>query len=144
MVKMRSYDADDAKPKENPLDILGVDPRISDAELRKRYMQLVRENPPERNPAAFQRIRGAYEALRRPIDRAGQALLQMEPPPAVMESKEGKAIGPLGVSPDWWLMSDPWSELNRLDFSSEYRDVINDIHQESLPLQRNDAKNTGL
>jgi curved DNA-binding protein CbpA len=43
---------------------LGLSPDASDAEIRKRYLQLVRENPPGRNPERFRKIAAAYEALK--------------------------------------------------------------------------------
>ena len=43
---------------------LGLSPQASLAEIRQRYLQLVRENPPGRVPEYFQRITTAYEALK--------------------------------------------------------------------------------
>ena len=43
---------------------LGLSPGASDTEIRKRYLQLVRENPPGRNPERFRKITAAYEALK--------------------------------------------------------------------------------
>lgn len=44
--------------------VLGLSPQASTAEVRQRYLQLVRDNPPSRAPDAFQRITAAYEALK--------------------------------------------------------------------------------
>lgn len=44
--------------------ILGLDETAGDKEIRDRYLQLVRQYPPERNPDEFQRITRAYEALK--------------------------------------------------------------------------------
>jgi curved DNA-binding protein CbpA len=43
---------------------LGLSPDVSDAEIRKRYLELVRENPPGRNPERFRKITAAYETLK--------------------------------------------------------------------------------
>jgi len=44
--------------------VLGLSPQASDEEIRQRYLQLVRENPPSRAPEYFQKITSAYEALK--------------------------------------------------------------------------------
>jgi curved DNA-binding protein CbpA len=48
---------------QDPFTILGVDETAGDAEIRRRYLALVREYPPDRAPQRFQAIRAAYEAL---------------------------------------------------------------------------------
>lgn len=47
----------------DPFTVLGVDETAGDAEIRRRYLALVREFPPDRAPERFQAIRAAYEAL---------------------------------------------------------------------------------
>ena len=44
--------------------VLGLDPGASPEEVRQRYLQLVRENPPGRAPEYFRKITAAYEALK--------------------------------------------------------------------------------
>ncbi len=44
--------------------VLGLSPAASSSEIRQRYLQLVRENPPGRAPEHFQKITAAYEALK--------------------------------------------------------------------------------
>lgn len=44
--------------------VLGLSRHASTAEIRQRYLQLVRENPPSRDPEHSQRIAVAYEALK--------------------------------------------------------------------------------
>jgi curved DNA-binding protein CbpA len=41
-------------------DILGLTPNADEAEIRKRYLELVREFPPDRAPERFMAIRQAY------------------------------------------------------------------------------------
>jgi curved DNA-binding protein CbpA len=48
-------------------DILGLTSDCNEAELRARYLQLVRESPPDRDPERFARIRAAYDELRDPV-----------------------------------------------------------------------------
>jgi curved DNA-binding protein CbpA len=53
----------------NPYEILGIAPQANDSEIRNRYLQLVREFPPDRAPERFAQIRGAYDELRDPLVR---------------------------------------------------------------------------
>ncbi len=55
--------------------VLGVSPDVDEAALRRRYLELVRRNPPEKCPQQFAEIRAAYEQLRDPTRRLhGQIL----------------------------------------------------------------------
>ena len=47
----------------DPFTVLGVAEDASDEEIRRRYLALVREFPPDRAPDRFQDYRTAYEAL---------------------------------------------------------------------------------
>ena len=47
----------------DPFTVLGVDEAAGDAEIRGRYLNLVRAFPPDREPERFQEYRAAYEAL---------------------------------------------------------------------------------
>ena len=63
---------------EDPREILGVAPNAGDEEIRAAYLRKVKENPPDRSPAAFERIRDAYEILRDPHRRALYMLLSAD------------------------------------------------------------------
>jgi DnaJ-domain-containing protein 1 len=63
---------------EDPREILGVAPNAGDAEIRAAYLRKVKENPPERSAAAFERVRDAYEILRDPRRRALYMLLSAD------------------------------------------------------------------
>ena len=58
-----------------PYLVLRLPPDASEEEIRRRYLQLVRENPPERAPERFQRITAAYEALKDEGKRMETAVL---------------------------------------------------------------------
>lgn len=47
-----------------PYLILGLAPEATEDEIRRRYLQLVREHPPGRDPERFQQVAQAYEALK--------------------------------------------------------------------------------
>lgn len=47
----------------DPFTVLRVSDDADDAEIRRRYLALVRQFPPDRAPERFQELRVAYEAL---------------------------------------------------------------------------------
>ncbi|QDU61948.1 Chaperone protein DnaJ [Planctomycetes bacterium Pan216] len=62
---------------DDPFMTLGL-PRIaSEEQIRSRYLELVKQFPPEREPQKFREIRAAYEAVRDPLLIAERLL---EPP----------------------------------------------------------------
>jgi hypothetical protein len=60
----------------DPFSVLGVADDAGDAEIRRRYLTLVREFPPDRAPERFQELRAAYEALSDERKRLETKLLQ--------------------------------------------------------------------
>jgi curved DNA-binding protein CbpA len=48
----------------DPYQILGLPPDSDDNAIRQRYLELVRQFPPEHHPEKFAAIRSAYESLR--------------------------------------------------------------------------------
>ena len=53
----------------DPYETLGISPQADEKEIRDRYLELVREFPPDRAPERFASIRAAYEQLRDPAVR---------------------------------------------------------------------------
>lgn len=72
---------DQSQQISDPYLVLQIDRRADDAAIKKAYFQLVRQYPPEREPAKFQQIRAAYEQLRTPAKRALIDLFLLQPPP---------------------------------------------------------------
>jgi curved DNA-binding protein CbpA len=66
----------------NPYLILRVPPEAGDAEIRRAYLDGVREFPPEREPERFQAIARAYELIRDEPARLRYYLFHREPPGA--------------------------------------------------------------
>src|SRR5579885_363780 len=48
----------------DPYQILGLPPEADDEAIRRRYLELVRQHPPEHHPEQFAAVRAAYEQLR--------------------------------------------------------------------------------
>jgi curved DNA-binding protein CbpA len=55
-------------------EILGVPANASDEEIRAAWLIKVKEFPPDRSPAEFEKIRDAYDTLRDPRRRAESML----------------------------------------------------------------------
>ncbi|HEV3005148.1 MAG TPA: J domain-containing protein [Pirellulales bacterium] len=53
----------------DPFEELGLAHDADDATIRARYLQLVREFPPDRAPERFAAVRAAYDELRDPVSR---------------------------------------------------------------------------
>src|ERR1700685_4218679 len=61
----------------NASETLGVSPDASEVEIRNRYLQLVREFPPDRAPERFAEIRAAFDDLRNPIVQLEKRLFSL-------------------------------------------------------------------
>jgi len=48
----------------DPYTVLGLPMEADDETIRRRYLQLVRDHPPERDPGKFAQIRKAYDSLK--------------------------------------------------------------------------------
>ncbi len=59
----------------DPHEVFGLSPSADEAEIRGRYLELVRQFPPDQAPERFAEIRAAYDALRDPMSRLHTRLL---------------------------------------------------------------------
>src|SRR5262245_50626606 len=48
----------------DPYQVLGLPPEADDEAIRRRYLELVRQYPPEHHPEKFTEVRAAYEQMR--------------------------------------------------------------------------------
>ncbi|MHB1034978.1 MAG: J domain-containing protein [Pirellulales bacterium] len=62
----------------DPYEILGVARDASEADIRHRYLELVRQFPPDRAAERFTEIHQAYERLRDPVMRMESTLFEPE------------------------------------------------------------------
>ena len=53
----------------DPYQVLELEPIGRDAEIRRRYLEMVRRYPPDREPERFAAVREAYDQLRDPVVR---------------------------------------------------------------------------
>lgn len=57
--------------------VLGLEAHADQQQIRARYLELVRESPPDRDPERFALIRSAYDELRRPEAHVERAVRQL-------------------------------------------------------------------
>ena len=57
---------------------LGLSPDCTEEELRKRYLELVRQYPPESYAEKFSRIHEAYEKLKNPLESIPAMLFELD------------------------------------------------------------------
>ena len=62
----------------DPYATLGLAADADDETIRRRYLELVRENPPERAPEKFAAIRHAYEQLKDVETRLKKRLFELD------------------------------------------------------------------
>ena len=60
--------------------VFNLNPSAGDEAIRRRYLELVREFPPERAPQRFAEIRKAYDELRDPVARVRRRLFMEDRP----------------------------------------------------------------
>lgn len=54
----------------DPFQVLGLPQNAGESEVRSRYLELVKQFPPDREPERFREIRAAYEAAKDPLSIA--------------------------------------------------------------------------
>lgn len=62
----------------DPYDVLGLGADADEAEIRRRYLELVREFPPDRAPERFAEVRAAYDEVRDPVRLLESRLFALE------------------------------------------------------------------
>ncbi|CAD6872166.1 J domain-containing protein [Methylomonas fluvii] len=80
----------------SPYDILGVPEQASDADIKQAYLQRVKDNPPDRDPARFRQIQEAFEAIKDQDSRLRHALFAM--PHIEFDALLAQAFGQQGAS----------------------------------------------
>ena len=62
----------------DPLHILGVSASAGPDEIRCKYLELVRQHSPDREPERFAQIRAAYDELSDPVQQLNKLLFEVE------------------------------------------------------------------
>ena len=82
--------------------ILGVAANAREEEIRVAYLTKVKEFPPDRAPAEFERIRDAYDTLRDPRRRARAMFSTGEPGVPLVSLIEGLRTNRIFAGPQPW------------------------------------------
>ena len=90
-------------PLDDPYQALELTPGATDEEIRAAYLRKIKEHPPERDPAEFERIRDAYEQLRDPRARARSLLFSGDPLAPLAALLVGRRPLRRFVGPKPWL-----------------------------------------
>jgi curved DNA-binding protein CbpA len=61
----------------DPYEVLGLASDADEAEIRRRYLELVRQFPPDRAPERFAAIRAAFDEVRDPARRLEAQILRV-------------------------------------------------------------------
>jgi curved DNA-binding protein CbpA len=88
---------------ENPCEVLGISEEAGAEEVRAAYLRKVKEFPPERAPAEFERVRDAYDALRDPRSRARHLFFGGRAVPDLHHLLEGHRAQRRFLGPKPWL-----------------------------------------
>jgi len=88
---------------DDPREILGVEVDASEEQIRAAYLRKVKEFPPEREPAEFERIRDAYEILRDPHRRIAHLLFSIDPSAPLASLVERRPAAREFVGPEPWM-----------------------------------------
>ena len=62
----------------DPLHVLGVSSSAGPDEIRRKYLELVRQHPPDRDPGRFAEVRAAYDELNDPVQQLEKLLFDVE------------------------------------------------------------------
>lgn len=90
----------------DPYLTLGIEPGADDAAVEQAYRDAIKRCPPDRDPAAFQAVRAAYEQLRTRRDRVAHELFETEPP-APLDLLRRALTGPRPAAPPGSRRPDP-------------------------------------
>ena len=87
----------------NPWEILGVSRSADESEIRDAYLDLVKQNPPSKNPETAEKLRAAYDALKDPLARAEREVLYADPSAPLTSLLDGHSGRRAFVGPKPWL-----------------------------------------
>ncbi len=88
----------------DPFQVLGVSQDSSEAEVRARYLELVKQFSPDREPEKFREIRAAYEAAKDPLSIAKRLINPpAEETPEWSEVLQSQQRNPPRLSPGFLL-----------------------------------------
>jgi curved DNA-binding protein CbpA len=107
----------------DPYHTLGLDRSATSEDIKRAYFTLVREHPPERDPANFKRIRAAYEKLRDPSKRVETNMLSLNRWPMPNPSSRSVKFEGGVHTEDILAVARTLTDIERTDWQHEYKDI---------------------
>jgi DnaJ-class molecular chaperone len=88
---------------EDPQNILGVAQDAKAEEIRAAYLDKIKEYPPDKSPADFERVRDAYTILSDPGNRTRMMLQSTDPEAPLVALLDNQKQNRQFVGPEAWL-----------------------------------------
>ena len=88
---------------EDPQNILGIAQDAKAEEIRAAYLNKIKEYPPDKSPAEFERVRDAYKILSDPRRRTRVMLQSVNPEAPLVTLLDNQKQDRHFVGPDAWL-----------------------------------------
>jgi curved DNA-binding protein CbpA len=107
----------------DPYAVLGLERGATRREVKRAYFRLVREYPPETEPEAFKRLRGAYEKLRTADTKAETDLFLFRPPYPWEARKRRRHLDLEVHAEDALRLLEHYGDLGRTEFPEDFRPV---------------------
>lgn len=113
--------------EENPYEILGIDQKASNTDIKKAYFQNVREFTPEKHSDKFKDIRAAYERLRDDKSRAETDTFMLNVPYSefIIEHPEDdwEYKPKIDLDSVCQRINEEFSDLERTDFRKDFTKI---------------------
>lgn len=88
---------------DSPQNILGIAQDAKAEEIRAAYLNKIKEYPPEKSPAEFERVRDAYTILSDPRNRTRMMLQSADPEASLTSLLDEQKPNRQFVGPEAWL-----------------------------------------
>lgn len=90
-------------PDGDPHSILGIAKDAGEEEVRRAYLEKIRQFPPDRSPEEFERIRDAYAILSNPVHRTLTQLFSVDPELSLIDLADHLENKRNFIGPGPWL-----------------------------------------
>ena len=107
----------------DPYLVLGLPKTATQLEIRRTYFTLIRQYPPESEPAKFKIIRAAYEKIKDVTRRAETDIFLPQAPPPWQPPPTDLPLDTTFYQTDALLVLGRWGDLGRTDFREDFREI---------------------
>lgn len=121
--------------KLDPFETLGLPSNADEQQIRARYLELVKQFPPEREPEKFRQIQAAFAAARDPLTLA-DSLLEIpdnEDPPSWQDALDAQARKAPPIPVDFLLSLGNLTKSPSAQTSVDDGELAQQAHAENTP-----------